>query len=66
MTLPIWVLYTVAVAAASLILAALLLPIISHVVELVDAKHRRRHAARRRGRARGYLPIFDDKWDPRS
>ena len=32
--------------------------------EVVDSHHRRRHAARRRARAKGYLPIFDDQIDP--
>jgi len=33
-------------------------------LEVADARHRRRHAARRRARAKGYLPIFDDQIDP--
>ena len=35
------------------------------LVESVEAKHRIRHARRRRKRAKGYLPVFDDRWEPR-
>jgi len=32
--------------------------------QVVKSKHRRRHAARRRARAKGYIPIYDEQIDP--
>ena len=53
-----------AVIAATTLIARLLLPLITWTVELVEAKHRYRHARRRRNRAKGFIPIFDDRWEP--
>ena len=60
----IW-LELIAIAAATLIITALLIPVIRWIVEVVEARNRRRHAVRRRARAKGYLPVHDEQWDPR-
>lgn len=34
------------------------------IAEAHEAKQRRRHAVRRRERARGYLPVHDEQYEP--
>ena len=37
---------------------------LSFIAAEVQARHRRRHVARRRDARKGYLPIFDEEWHP--
>jgi type II secretory pathway component PulJ len=58
-------LIAIAIFAAILLLAYPLLRAGSWIVEVVEARNRRRHAVRRRARAKGYIPVYDDRWEPR-
>lgn len=58
------VLYATAVFALIVILAPWIMRAVIWMIEVVEARHRRRHAARRRARVKGYLPIFDEQYDP--
>ena len=51
---------------ASLALAYLLImaPVVIWLRWALKARHRRRHAARRRARRMGYVPIYDDQIEP--
>ena len=43
---------------------AFLVRTIRWALEVADARHRRRHAARRRARRGGYVVLYDDQMDP--
>jgi hypothetical protein len=51
-------------AAGGLVIARFLIRFVVWQLEVVEAKHRYRHARRRRNRATGYIPIYDNEWRP--
>lgn len=59
-------LYLTLVLAGTLIIAAVATRLLRFTVELVEAKHQRRHAERRKAARKGYIavPIHDEEWQP--
>lgn len=59
-------LYLTLVLAGTLIIAAVATRLLRFTVELVEAKHQRRHAERRKAARKGFvtIPPHDDQWQP--
>lgn len=52
--------WTGIVVILTVLVARVLVRPLVWTVEVVDARHRRRHDERRRARAKGYVPIHDE------
>lgn len=57
-------LIAIAILALILVLSGPCFKGVVWLLEVHEARLRRRHAVRRRARARGYLPVYDEQYEP--